>query len=264
MKRTWLRPVASVCALIAVLPALAAESAGVIDADRPDVVDSPTTVGPGRFQVETGYKRERDRDAGTKATFAMTPTLLRLGVTQKLELQLETDGYARSKLRGAGNETTETGWSDVAPGLKWRVLDGERLMPSAAVLLNAEIDSGSQEFRGEGIRPQLRVALEWDLPGEISLGVMPGIVYDKTEGRRHATGIVAAALSRTWADRFKAFIEVAAERIASSRNGGSNVTYGVGAAYLPATNMQVDTAFSWGANSNAPDFAWTVGFAVRF
>jgi hypothetical protein len=98
----------------------------------------------------------------------------------------------------------------------------------------------------------------------MSLGVMPGIVYDKTEGRRHATGILAAALSKTWADRFKAFVELAAERIASSRNGGSDITYSVGAAYLLSRNVQVDTAFSWPANSNPPDFTWTVGFAVRF
>jgi hypothetical protein len=59
-------------------------------------------------------------------------------------------------------------------------------------------------------------------------------------------------------------VEVAAERIASSRNGGSNVTYNAGVAHLLTNNMQLATALSRGANHNTPDFAWTIGLSMRF
>jgi hypothetical protein len=93
---------------------------------------------------------------------------------------------------------------------------------------------------------------------------MPGIVYDKTNGARHASGILAAVLGKEWTPRFRSFVEVAAERIASSRHGGSIVTYNTGVAYLLTDNVQIDTAVSWAANHNTPDFAWTVGLSIRF
>ena len=49
---------------------------------------------------------------------------------------------------------------------------------------------------------------------DFSFGVMPGIVYDKTNGSRHASGIFAAVVGKEWTPRFRSFVEVAAERIA--------------------------------------------------
>jgi hypothetical protein len=238
----------------------------VITTDRPDVVESSRTVGRGRFQIETSVARERDNNAGVKTTTLTTPTLLRFGIAENLELRLESDGYTRMRIRDANTlgDTKDTGYSDVSPGVKWHVADGEGAKPSIGVLLHADFDSGSRDFRGEGVRPSLRAVFEWELPREFSLGVMPGVIYDKTEGRRHGAGILAAVLGKSWTERFRTFIEVAAERIASSRHGGSTVTYTTGGAYLVTDSIQVDTAFSWGANSNTPDFAWTVGLSIKF
>jgi hypothetical protein len=256
---------------VLVLVALAAANTGAgaadaITTDRPDVVESSLTVGRGRFQIETSVARERDKDAGAKTTVYTTPTLLRLGVSETLELRLESEGHVRAKFSdpAAGIDARDNGYADVSPGLKWHALDGEGVRPSVAVLLHADIDSGSRPFRGEGIRPSLRVPLEWELQKDFSLGVMPGIVYDKTDGGRHASGILAVVLGKEWTPRFRSFIEVAAERIASSRNGGSTVTYNTGVAYLLTNNVQIDSALSWAANHNTPDFAWTIGLSVRF
>jgi hypothetical protein len=256
------------CVLCALILASGAASARAepITTDRPDVVESSITVGRGVFQIETSIARERDKDAGTKTTVFTTPTLLRYGVSDNVELRLETDGYARARFRDPGNgiDERESVWADMSPGVKWHVLDGEGARPSVGVLFHADIDSGSRPFRGEGVRPSLRVAFEWELPHDFSLGMMPGIVYDKTDGRRHGSGIFAIVVGKELTERFRTFVEVAAERIASSRNGGSIVTYNTGVAYLLTNNVQIDTAFSWAANHNTPDFAWTVGLSIRF
>jgi hypothetical protein len=47
------------------------------------------------------------------------------------------------------------------------------------VLAHADLPSGSRALRGEGVRPSLRVSAEWDLPADLSLGVMPGIAVDR-------------------------------------------------------------------------------------
>ena len=74
----------------------------------------------------------------------------------------------------------------------------------------------------------------------------------------------SAPIGRSWSENFRTFVEISGQRIASSRNGGSTVTYDAGAAYLLSNDVQIDSAFSWGANKNTPDFAWTVGLSVRF
>jgi hypothetical protein len=94
---------------------------------------------------------------------------------------------------------------------------------------------------------------------------MPGVLLDTdATDQHHAAGILAAVLGKSWNDRFRTFVEIAGQRLASSRNGGSTVTYDAGAAYLLTNDLQLDTAFSWGANRNTPDFAWTVGLSARF
>lgn len=254
---------------LAVLTAAAAAHAQdePINTDRPDFSESSQTVGEGRFQIETSVAHERDRQAGMKTTTFRTPTLLRYGISPALELRLESDGWTRQKTRDEASAaaTTERGMSDTAIGVKWHSQDNQGAVPSIAWLVHADLDTGSRAFRGRGVRPSLRAVLEWELTDGISVGLMPGVVWDTTDtGHRHATGILGTVVGKEWTDRFRTFAELAAERIASSRNGGSTLTYGAGAAYLLTRDVQVDTAVSLGANRNAPDVAWTAGLSVRF
>ena len=227
--------------------------------DRPDVVESSAVVGKGRFQVETSYAAETDKAGGVKTTTRMTPTLLRYGITDHTELRLETDGFLR--------DGQDHGFSDVSLGLKWHTHDGDDASgkPSIAWLFHADLDSGSQPFRGHGLRPSVRMVAEWALPSDMSFGVMPGLLRDTNEDGRHfVAGIFAVTLGKSWTDEFRTFIEVAGQQLTSRKNGGSVVTYDAGAAYLLSPTMQVDAAVSIGANDHTPDRLWTVGFSVKF
>jgi hypothetical protein len=246
--------------------ALAATTEEPIATDRPDFVESARSVGKGRLQIETSIARERDADAGVKTTTFTTPTLIRFGVAPAWELRVESEGYTRQRTRDSNAFTSDqqTGSSDTSIGAKWAMQDGEGAVPAIGWLLHAELPSGSKAFRGEGVRPSLRAVFEWELPADFSLGVMPGVVYDKSGGDRFAAGILAVVVGREWTDRFRTFVEVAGRSIKSSAHGGSVVTYDVGGAYLLSKNVQIDTAVSWGANRYTPDFAWTVGLSMRF
>ena len=259
-------------AMIAVLTILSAMAAAhaqqePISTDRPDFVESSKTVGQGRFQIETSVAYERNSNAGARATTHATPTLLRYGIAPAWELRLENGGYTRQKTHDPATSTsaTERGVAETSIGLKWHTHDGEGAAPAIAWLLHVDLATGARAFRGNGMRPSLRTVFEWELPQDFSLGVMPGVIYDTADSnRRHLAGILAAVVGKAWNERLRTFVEIAGQRIASSRNGGSTVTYDVGAAYLLSNDMQIDSAFSWGANKNTPDFAWTVGLSVRF
>lgn len=247
--------------------AQAAEPSDRIVTDRPDVVDSPQVVGRGRFQIETSLDYERDsRDGATTKTLT-TPTLLRLGITDKAELRFETDGRVRQRTEEGGESTTLTGWADATVGLKWQQQEGEESgRPGVAWLVHADLASGSRELRGHGVRPSVRVAFEWELPRDFSLGVMPGVIRDSdpATGERFTAGIFAVALGKELSDRSRVFAEVAATQIASRRHGGTIATFDVGAAYLLRRHVQLDVATRLGITNEAPDFALTAGLAIKF
>src|SRR6185369_3944857 len=69
-----------------------AQEADLISADRPGLADGSTTVRRGAFQVELGLERDDENESRTLTT----PLLLRYGLTEALELRVETSGWERT------------------------------------------------------------------------------------------------------------------------------------------------------------------------
>ena len=93
-----------------------AASAGDDDtmtSDRPDVVESSRVVGKGRLQLETSLQWERDRADGATVRTLTTPTLLRIGLGESMELRFETDGRTIEHAGGA----TLAGYADTSVGI---------------------------------------------------------------------------------------------------------------------------------------------------
>ena len=256
-------------ALAALVGPLAARAGEAMSTDRPDFVESSDVVGRGRVQIETGYVSERSAAGGIKSRTQTTPTLLRFGVSDALELRVETEGFVRSRTQDPASGTTrrERGFSDVSLGVKWHTQEADEKTgtPGLAWLWHVDIDSGSRAFRGQGLRPSLRAVAEWDLPNDFSVGVMPGLVADmNTEGKRFFAAILAVTLSKELAPRWHGFVELAGQRLASRRNGGSVVTFDTGVACLLSDSLQLDFSVAHGLTSYSPDFQWGVGVSVRF
>jgi Putative MetA-pathway of phenol degradation len=237
--------------------------------DRPDFVESSEVVGRGRVQIEMGYSSERSVRDGVKVRNWITPALVRMGVSESVELRVESDGFAGTQVQdqATGATRSERGFSDVSLGAKWRMQDGDeaRGIPAVAWLLHVDIDSGSSAFRGQTLRPSLRAVAEWDLPYDFSVGVMPGVLFDKNAaGEGFAAGILGVTLGKFWTPAWHTFVELAAQQVASERNGGSLVTFDAGVSYLVTESLQLDLAVSRGLTHASPDFQWGVGLSVRF
>lgn len=234
--------------------------------DRPSFAESSKVVGQKRFQLETGFQLDRDRTPTTRERTLSMPTLLRYGVARDLELRLETDGRTvqRETGRATGEHQTIAGYADTELGLKWHVRDGEGALPSVGVLAHAELPTGSRGLKGEGVRPSLRVAAEWDLPGELSLGLMPGVALDRNDtGRRYAYGMFAAVLGKSFSERLGGFAELALPQAARAADGGTKAIFDTGVTWLLSRDCQVDTMLVRGLNRNVPDWSWTVGLSFR-
>src|SRR4051812_5398916 len=156
------------CLLLILLCPVAAQAQVV--SDRPDAADGPNILPRGVFQIETGLASERD---SARERTRSTPTLLRYGAFDTVELRLETDGRISAP--------TARGYGDVAIGAKWQLQDGEKGEPALALIGQLEMATGSRALRGQGNRPSLLLATEWELSPAWSLTVTPGVIRDRND-----------------------------------------------------------------------------------
>jgi len=241
-----------------------------ISADRPDFLTSPDVVGKGRFQIETGALVQRDDPAGNTRTRTLaTPTLLRLGVTDKVELQLETDGRVRTRETDFPTQTTvhAHGYADTAIAIKWQTHEGnaDKGEPGIGWVLQATMPSGSHAFRGTGVRPAVIGAFEWDLPNDMALGANAGLAYDTIDGGgRFFSGMLGAGLSKHLTGRLTIAAEIVAQQIARKKYGGNVAIADLGTTYLLTENVQVDALVGRGLTNASPKYLFTVGISARF
>lgn len=259
----WL-PAASLFLVAALAgPALAKDE---IVTDRPDVSESSEVVGQGRYQIETSLVSTRDDAVGARVRTLSTPTLLRVGIAEQFELRVESDGYTRLRADGAA-PLRASGMADTALGIKWHMQDGDDddFVPSVAWLLHADFATGAQAFRGQGVRPSLRMVAEWELPQGWSVGAMPGVFSDRNEtGERYTAGLLALVLGKDFTPQWRGFVEYSADQLASARHGGNVTSWDAGVAYLVNKDVQLDISISRGISKSAVDASWGVGLSVRY
>lgn len=238
------------------------QTAHRISTDRPDFVEAAATVGKGRIQVETSVALSDMSLGGIDVTTWTTPTLIRVGVSEVLELRWESDWLVPEEVTpAAGSSSTVTGLADFSLGLKWHVRDQDRGAPAMAILVHADLPTGSDDTGSPGTRPSLRVTGEWDLGNDVGLGVMPGIRSDRDGADRFVSGILGVVIGKGWTPKFASFVEIALEQIASDSHGGTLGAVGFGASYQVSAFWQLDTALSLGLNDRSTDVGLTVGIS---
>jgi hypothetical protein len=226
-----------------------------IATDRPDFVESGATVGAGRVQLETSVAVARD---GALRSWS-TPSLVRVGLGDRLELRAESDLLVHDRSGGAST----SGVADLSLGAKWALADDAGGGPALAILVHVDLPTGSKAWRGDGVRPSVRAVLEQALPNDFAVGVMPGVLVDRGVGGRYAAGILGVVLGRSWSERFRSFLELGLEQIARERDGGTMGSWNVGSAFLLDDDTQLDGALAFGATSTSTPFALAIGFSRR-
>ena len=238
-----------------------------IGTDRPDFVESSATVGKGSLQVEGSFAFDEKEIQGVDVSNWTTPFLFRVGVADAWEVRLESDWLTRSTL-GEGQESPDlvsNGVADFAVGVKWAFLAPESgSTPAMAALVHADLPTGSDDFRTNGTRPSLRLAAEWGLEGAWGIGAMPGLIYDRDEGRRFVSGIFGVVVGKGLSDSLRAFVEIFFEQITEDQYGGNVGFLDFGGTFLLNPRWQLDAAAAVGVTDQAADFAFTVGLSGLF
>lgn len=246
-----------VLALAAAVP-LAAEEPPLVT-DRPDTTESAVAVPPGRVQVELGavVADEGDLDASTVGA-----TLVRLGLTERVELRVGWDGYL--SLDGPGVD--DGGAGDASVGFK-AVLARERgRRPQAALIVATTLPVGADGVSRERADPVALAAFGTTLSERFSLGTNVGVGW---RSRRDESGerdtlsdaLRSASLGYAAWERGGLFVE-AFGRTGLSDDAGARTSLDAGVVWLVRPNVQLDASAGLGLSDAAPD--WFVGAGVSF
>lgn len=260
-----LSPCACLLAGILAVPAAHADD-DTINPDRPDVAESSQVVGARRVQFEAGLQWDRQRDPDAHVRTLTTPTMLRIGLSDALELRLETEGRTieHASDPATGEHTVDAGWAESLAGVKWHIADQDGMRPSVGLIAEVALPTGSRALRGTGFRPSLFVPAEWDLGGDWSLAMMPGVGRDSDDAGAHYTyGVLAAALGKAFSERLHGFAELAAPRIARATHGGTQTVLDAGVTWLVNRDCMLDVMVVHGLNRNTPDLSLAFGISVR-
>jgi hypothetical protein len=238
-----------------------------INPDRPGIADGSYVVGAGRFQIETGVQQEYRRGDAEHSRTLFVPTLLRLGLTDRVELRVEGSTYSWKQARDPllGVMTTD-GTAPTSIGLKLHFIDPDGASrPSVGAILRVFPPSGSGAFRTGHTTGDLRLVADWDFAPQWSLNPNLGAaVYEDNSGKTYAAGLFAMTLNYNPSKVLNFFVDTSVQ-YPEARNGRSAMIVDIGTAFLVGRNTQLDLSVGWGTlGRTTPRLFLAGGISQRF
>jgi hypothetical protein len=223
-----------------------------IATDRPDVTNSSVVVPAGSLQIENGVNfsvRAGDRFVDG------TNTRLRAGFANCLEFLVDTPTYFAS----AGS-SEKSGFSDVAPALKWQISPIPGKIDLSAVF-GVALPTGSAGIAGRGAQPYLQFPWSWELrSGWGSSGMFTEFFRPSEPASKRITE-ATFVIEKKMTERASLFVEYVGDY---PENGSPAQLLNSGGVYRLSPNQQLDFHVALGLNHNAPSYIVGVGYSVRF
>lgn len=144
--------------LVCLLPLAAfAQPPGDFSADRPGFGESTDTLAPGFLQLEAGFLA-----APHNISFPLP--LLRIGLTPRLELRIEADGFKRESDASGSTRELHYGGSDISLGAKVRLLREGPRQPAVSLLASVSLPVGTSYFSSGSFDPEFHLIWAKSLP----------------------------------------------------------------------------------------------------
>ncbi|WP_363799662.1 transporter [Lysobacter firmicutimachus] len=238
-------------------PALAQEATPTPSFDRPGISFSTATLPRGAFAWEQGLPDfERDRGGGARRTLYSANTNLRLGLSDRVELQLSGSPYNRLRERDARGRRSRHGAGDTGLALK-AALPSSHDAFSWAVLAGVAAASGDREFSNGATQYTLGTTLGYDFDERLA-----GALYvnlDRSDGVD--TWTWSPSLSLALNDRTAVYVEAGLSR---SDHASTTSVAGGGVTWMATPRVQLDASFDVGLDRNSPDLTGGIGASFYF
>ena len=223
-----------------------------INTDRPDVTNSSLVVPAGSLQIENGINFS-ERDGGRFVDG--TNTRLRAGITNCLEFFVDTPTYF-ANIRSPEN----SGFSDVAPALKWQVSPVPGKVDLSAVF-GVALPTGSVGTAGPGAQPYLQFPWSWELRNGWGLSGMFTEFIRPSDPTSKLITEATFVIEKNVTERASLFVGYVGDY---PESGSPAQFLNSGGLYRLGPNQQLDFHVALGLNHNAPSYVVGVGYSVRF
>ena len=232
-----------------------------IQANRPGQADPPTVLPAGVAQIEGGVTFERQTgDSPDTDTLSVPELELRLGIHERLELQLFIDGIVHEWRDSDGNHT---GVSDLQIDMRALLCEQEGWRPAMAIDFGLSLPTGSDFVTSDGIDPEAEILYAWDIAEHWNLNGNFDFASEsqgRDDSSRHFIFRPELALGLAISERLGAFVEyygVIEEDADNQHSMDSGLTL------LMNNDLQLDISAGAGLNDAAPDFFVAAGIAWR-
>ncbi|WP_372498093.1 transporter [Xanthomonas vesicatoria] len=239
-----------VLALCGASPHAFAQSEDAPAFDRPGIPFAAEVLQPGAFAWEQGLPdASTDRAEGQRTTLYTADTVLRLGLSQHVELQLGSDSY--NWQHGGGAHAHGGGDSHV--GLKVALPSRSESFHWAA-LGTYSVPTGNPAF-SDGYSRELGVTASWDLAQQRALALYVNYARDN-DGH---TWTFSPNYTFFSGEHFSSYVEAGLD----TGSEHSRVAGAGGAWQLPHA-MQLDVSVLRGLTSQSPDWQGGIGLSIAF
>lgn len=233
-------------------PALAADTP---EFDRPGLSFSTSTLPAGGFAWEQGLPdASTDRRGGVRTTTWVADTLLRLGLTDTVELQLGVDSWGGVRIRGDGVRYSDRGGGDGSASVKWApATAGDRF--SWALLATASLPVGAAPLGDGNHDYSLGATVSWALPANASTS----LYANRDWGDDGRGWMFSADYGFALRDGLDGYVEAGYGTGASrTRVAGAGVTW------MATDRLQLDASFLRGLGRRSPDWQGGIGMSWYF
>src|SRR6202050_2292574 len=219
--------------------------------DRPDVTNSSVVIPAGSLQIENGVNlsaRDGDRLIDTN-------TRLRFGIANCFEFLLDTPTYSANV-----SNPKNSGFSDVAPALKWQISPVPGKVDLSAVFGMA-LPTGTANIAGPGAQPYLQFPWSWELRSGWGLSGMVTEFFRPSDPISKRVTETTFVIEKQVTERVSLFVEYVGDY---PESGSPAQLLNSGGLYRLGPNQQLDFHVALGLNHNAPSYVVGVGYSARF
>jgi len=235
---------------MALVTSAQAQEANPIITERPGFSSSPYTVAPGVFQIESGYQYLRDDSGSGMDDHSFPLLLMRLGIADSVELQLNLPGYSWTDVGG----NSVSGANDASVAVKWNVSSPGATVP-VALFAALSLPVGDSEFTSDEVDPSLGAF--WSYSG--GLDWFGTVVINHSNDKTSATNAVGISFSVN--QNTGLFVEYYGT---FTENAGPEHYLDGGITFLASNDLQIDLNAGVGLNGRASDLFIGFGLGYRF
>jgi hypothetical protein len=241
-----------------------------LTSDRPDATESPFTVEPGRYQIESSfaqYTRDQYNPERTNVrvtAWSVAPFNLRIGLTPRSEVQVLIDSYLDVKIEDRDSGLTERvrGFGDVTLRAKWNFRGNDGGENALGLMPFVKLPTARNGLGNDSVEGGVILPFATSLPGGWGFGAMTeaDIVRNAADDGHTLVWVNTATVSHDLTEKLGGFLELASEigegKPIFSFNGG--LTYAVDA------DLQLDLGVNVALSRAADDLTLFAGCVKRF